>query len=180
MSQMHNKRTPQSFVGMAFALLTFVVFANSLIAAKPPQDTTKTQAEKPAKKKSKVCAVCLKDDHTKEVEQSAMDPKAADAPGSPITVLADKNASYVDPPIPLGDGHELKVELVVPAGKKITSLDKFPCADGGSPCNYECKDDTCRWTHQSEIIRLTDNRWAWIGWSNTGRNHQLKFVVHYQ
>src|SRR5260370_35180129 len=93
----------------------------------------------------------------------------ADGPGSPITVLADKNASYVIPAIVLGDGHELKVDLNVPAGRKIVSLDKFPC-DTSAVCNYDCTSTGCGWTHQVEVMRLTDNHWAWIGWSNSSQN----------
>jgi hypothetical protein len=176
---MSSNRRVQSCVGMSFALVISVVAANSLIGASAQDAASTTQQKQDAKKKAKVCSECLKDNHAKEVRPSDMNAAAADAPGSPITVLADKNGSYIIPGIILGDGHELKVDLNVPAGRKIVSLDKFQC-DTSKVCNYDCTSTGCGWTHQVEVTRLADNHWAWIGWSNSGQNCQLRFVVHYQ
>jgi hypothetical protein len=84
-----------------------------------------------------------------------------------ITVEASKNDHYVQPPVVLGDGHMLQVILQAPGA--ITSVDPFRCDGLG-----------CGWTHHYEYRKLTDNVWAWIGWSNSGQNCLLSFTVHYK
>jgi hypothetical protein len=93
--------------------------------------------------------------------------KATQAVSSPITIEAQKNDSYVSPPVVLGDGHMLQVILHAPG--KITSIDPFRCDGLG-----------CGWTHHYEYRKLSDDTWAWIGWSNSGQNCLLSFTVHFQ
>lgn len=113
------------------------------------------------------CEECLKDDHSKEVKATKKKPPHENQ-HSPLVIVVSKNDHYVVPPVVLGDGHELNVELVAPG--KILSVEPYQCTAGTS----------CGWTHEVTITRLTDNKWLWVGWSNSGDNCQLKFTVHYQ
>lgn len=124
------------------------------------------------------CAECIKDHHTKEVRaRGTRATTGVESPNSPATIVVSKNNHYVEPPAQLGDGHALNVKLDAPG--KILYLQSFAC-NTSKVCNYQCiSGASCEWTHQVEVLRLSDTEWLWVGWSNSGDNCQLSFTIHY-
>ncbi len=105
------------------------------------------------------CPDCVKDNADKK-EQKRL------AATSVITQDFSKNEHYVQPPVPLGDGHALKIELTAPGN--IVSVSRG-CIGGG-----------CGWTHDMTYQNIGTKTVTWIGWSNAGTNCILTFTITHQ
>jgi hypothetical protein len=95
---------------------------------------------------------------------------------SPLTLVVDKNASFVQPPVPVGDGgHLLQVNLSAPS--EITGVD-FECRGEACGWVYQCPDGgTCAGRPRLEI---NGSKATWFAWSNSGAPATLIFRVHYK
>lgn len=180
-------RRRHRFVGILIVLfgvsLLFSFHVKHAVAA--PQATPASPPSKKAKKTTlptdwdkNNCDECVKDAHAKEVTVKVKKTLAGENPNSPISFDVSKNLRYVQPPAALGDGHAVSIDLVAPG--KILSVDPYPCVTS-RVCNYQVLAGTgCGWTHQVELLRDTDNKWVWVGWSNSGENCFMRFTIHYQ
>ena len=116
------------------------------------------------------CPTCVKDTPGKSF-------RVVENPNSPIYFHRDKNSSYHQPGIPAGDnGHLLQVDLTAP-GKIFNVV-------------QDCHGRACGWTHGCEsgwcaghnvpVEYHNNNTATWWGWSNSGDNAELIFIVHYE
>ncbi len=121
------------------------------------------------------CPECLKD--TPATPRRAKPAFATENPNSPAYYHRDKNTSYHMPPIKAGDnGHLLEVDLTAPG----TIFDVV----------YDCHGHPCGWVHPCDGAQCVghnvpveyhnNNTATWWGWSNSGDNAELVFIVHYQ
>ena len=104
------------------------------------------------------CPECIKDDAQKRAQGSKV--------GGVITKDFNKNVSYVLPPIVLGDGHALKIDLTAPGN--IVQVTR------------SCMGPACGWTHDVTYQNVGTPKVTWIGWSNSGDNCLLTFTITYR
>jgi len=117
------------------------------------------------------CAECVKDSPNKKSLA------VVENPNSPSYFHIDKNSAYHIPPIPAGDGgHLLQVNLTAP-GTIISVVQDCH----GYPCGWiwGCNGATCQ-GHNVPVEYHGDSTAIWWGWSNSGDNAELVFIVHYQ
>jgi hypothetical protein len=143
-----------------FVVLTLVpvhnirLFAQQNSGAAAPQKCLLAQ---PTDYDGTNCPECVKDN--------------AQRRGGPVEVVTrdfSKNQYYVQPPVVLGDGHALRIDLAVPTGRKITNVSR------------SCYGPSCGWTHDVVYQNLGTSTATWIGWSNSGDNCILTFTIWYQ
>jgi len=112
----------------------------------------------------------------KEIKREEPHPPIASSVFSPLTLIVDKNASYLMPAVPAGDGgHLLKVDLAAPGD--ITAVD------------FECIGESCGWVHECpdggkcgarDRLAIADGKATWNAWSNSGAPAKFIFRVHYR
>lgn len=105
------------------------------------------------------CPECIKDNGDKRERERFR------AAGT-ITKDFSKNLYYIQPPVPLGEGHALKVDLTAPGN--IVAVSRG------------CYGEGCGWTHDVTYQNMGAKTVTWIGWSNSGANCILTFTITYQ
>ena len=102
-------------------------------------------------------------------------PPVASLWSSPLTLVVEKNASYVTPAVQAADGHLLAVNLIAPG--QITGV------------QYECRGEACGWVWECpdfgkcngrSRLEINGNRATWFARSNSGAPATLIFRVSYR